>query len=70
MAKMAWRKAGKMTQGAMSEVWGGGKLHAEMQTNGGLNDRITALNTDGKCCGLRELEEGKGSAFTACTIFN
>ena len=27
--------------------------------NGGLNDRATALNTDGECCGLRELEEGK-----------
>lgn len=27
--------------------------------NGGLNDRATALNTDGKCCRRRELEEGE-----------
>jgi hypothetical protein len=30
-----------------------------MEMNGGLNDRATALNTDGKWCRLRELEEGK-----------
>jgi hypothetical protein len=30
-----------------------------METNGGLNDCATALNTDGEWCRLRELEEGK-----------
>ena len=60
---VAWR-TGKMTQGAMSGVWGGGKvrvvqLHVCMEMNGGLKDRATALNTDGKCCGLREVEEEK-----------
>jgi hypothetical protein len=27
--------------------------------NGGLNDRTTASERDRRCCGLREMEEGK-----------
>jgi hypothetical protein len=38
-----------------------------MKMNEGLNDRATALNTDGECCRLRELEEGKEVSLRGLT---